>query len=153
VETDGIRPRRYFAYGSNMDRAQMKKRCPTARLEGPAHLMGWRYLVMEHGYATVLPAPGRAVYGLAWQLGSEDESSLDRYEGVAQGLYRKQDVEIELMADGRRVPAFLYVASSRVPGRPCPGYQEAVVAAAAREGLPADYVDELRGWLPPGRAW
>ena len=31
---------KYFAYGSNMDIAQMKRRCPEAELLGPAVLSG-----------------------------------------------------------------------------------------------------------------
>jgi hypothetical protein len=41
-----------------------------------------------------------------------------------------------------------YVARGRAPGRPQPGYQELLVAAAGEWGLPADYVDMLMRWLP-----
>jgi hypothetical protein len=35
----------YFAYGSNMDRPAMKRRCPGARALGPATIDGHRYFV------------------------------------------------------------------------------------------------------------
>ncbi|MDY0002073.1 MAG: gamma-glutamylcyclotransferase family protein [Polyangia bacterium] len=37
-----MKPVLYFAYGSNLDQAQMRRRCPTAAPIGPATLDGWR---------------------------------------------------------------------------------------------------------------
>ena len=47
----------YFAYGANMERAAMRKRCPAAQPLGPAALRGWRYVIAQ-GYGSVAPAPG-----------------------------------------------------------------------------------------------
>ena len=49
----------YFAYGANMERAAMAKRCPGAQPLGPALLRGWRYVIAQ-GYGSVAPAPGSA---------------------------------------------------------------------------------------------
>ena len=45
----------YFAYGANMERAAMAKRCPGAQPLGPALLRGWRYVIAQ-GYGSVAPA-------------------------------------------------------------------------------------------------
>ena len=45
----------YFAYGANMERAAMEKRCPGAQPLGPALLRGWRYVIAQ-GYGSVAPA-------------------------------------------------------------------------------------------------
>ena len=47
-----------------------------------------------------------------------------------------------------RMPALVYVARERREGRPRPGYQEEVIAAARDWALPADYVRRLERWLP-----
>ena len=47
----------YFAYGANMERAAMAKRCPGAQPLGPALLRGWRYVIAQ-GYGSVAPASG-----------------------------------------------------------------------------------------------
>ena len=43
----------YFAYGSNMDRLAMKRRCPGARAVGPAVLEGYRFFVGVDGWGSV----------------------------------------------------------------------------------------------------
>ena len=48
----------YFAYGSNMSRALMRARCPTAREVGTATLAGHRLIITSDGYASVVPEPG-----------------------------------------------------------------------------------------------
>jgi hypothetical protein len=45
--------------------------------------------------------------------------------------------------DGRRRAALVYVAASRVRGRPRSGYMEVVMAAAREAALPPDYVRDL----------
>ena len=77
----------HFAYGSNMSRALMQRRCPGARALGPARLDGWRYVVMHEGYASVAPAPGVAVHGVVWRLSPRDLAALNAYENLASGLY------------------------------------------------------------------
>ncbi len=142
--------RLYFAYGSNMVEPQMTERCPGARLIGPGTLRGYRFLINSHGYATIQPAPSAAVHGLLWRLTPADEASLDRYEGVRPGLYRK--VEMEIGTPGAPpVRAFLYVGTDSVPGAPRPGYLDAILAAAERHGLPEPYRRELAAWLRPAR--
>ena len=38
----------YFAYGSNLDPTQMRRRCPTSAPAGPATLDGWRLAFGGH---------------------------------------------------------------------------------------------------------
>ena len=69
----------HFAYGSNMSAALMRRRCPGARLEGCAHLPGYRFTVMRSGYASVVPAPGSIVHGVLWRLAPRDVAALNAY--------------------------------------------------------------------------
>ncbi|MFN0066157.1 MAG: gamma-glutamylcyclotransferase family protein [Limisphaerales bacterium] len=133
----------YFAFGANLDEAEMAHRCPGARSTGVARLPGWRFLTNCRGWGTIVPAPGCVVYGLLWQVTAADVASLDDYEGLPEGLYRRDQIEVFAL-DGRTVNAWAYFATDSEPGPPQPGYLEQVSAAAARLGLPAEYVAELR---------
>jgi len=136
----------HFAYGSNMSRALMQRRCPGARALGPARLDGWRYVVMHEGYASVAPAPGAAVHGVVWRLSPRDLAALNAYENLASGLYARRVLPV--LVGTRRRPALVYVAPGRAKGWPQPGYQELVVAAAREWSLPAAYVATLARWIP-----
>ncbi|HXQ50910.1 MAG TPA: gamma-glutamylcyclotransferase family protein [Stellaceae bacterium] len=133
--------RLYVAYGSNMCRIQMAKRCPAARPLGVASLPGRRFLINRPGFATLVAAPAARAYGLIWRLGVEDERSLDGYEGVADGDYRKEAVILP-----EHGAALIYIAADATPGTPRPAYLEAVLAAAAAAGLPPVYQAELARW-------
>jgi hypothetical protein len=136
----------HFAYGSNMDRAAMRRRCPTAAAIGPARLDGWRFVITRDGYASVVPAPGDDVHGLLWQLRPRDLAALNAYEALERGLYRRRTIPV--VSPHGRLPALVYVARDGGAGRPQPGYQESVVTAARDVGLPPAYVRSLERWLP-----
>ena len=139
----------YFAYGSNMDRAAMARRCPASKPVGIARLMRHRFLVFEVGYASVVRDPQRTVLGLLWDLALADVPALDRYESLSTGLYTKT-IQPVLTAKGPR-RAMVYVGRSTKPGLPKPGYMESVVEAAAKAELPPDYVQGLGRWLAKGQ--
>ena len=140
----------YFAYGSNMDRAAMRTRCPHSKPVGLARLVRHRFFVCQDGYASVARDPSRLVWGVLWDLALADVPALDRYESVATGLYAKT-VQPVLTAQGPR-RAMLYVARSMAPGAAKADYMEAVIAAAAEAGLPDAYRRELQAFLPNARS-
>ncbi|MEE7506238.1 gamma-glutamylcyclotransferase family protein [Methylobacterium mesophilicum] len=134
----------YFAYGANMDAAAMALRCPASRLIGGGHLPNHRFIIMREGYASVVPDPRRTVWGVLWELAPDDIPALDRYEGVAGGLYTKAALPVRTGEGVKR--ALIYRGCSTAPGRPRPGYLEAVVAAARAAQLPPVYIRELGTW-------
>jgi hypothetical protein len=140
----------YFAYGSNMDQAAMLQRCPASKPVGLARLMRHRFMIFDEGYATVVRDPQRAVWGMVWDLALADVPALDRYESLSTGLYTKVVQPVVTEQGGRR--AVVYVGRSAKPGTPRPGYMEGVVEAATHAGLPADYIQGLKLWLPKTQA-
>ena len=86
----------YFAYGSNMCRAPMRARCPSAHEVGVATLAGHRFLVTADGYASVAPEPGGLVHGLLWRLAPRDIAALDAYESLDTGLYTVVTLPVRL---------------------------------------------------------
>lgn len=133
--------RRCFAYGANMIAADMAKRCPAAREIGTATLAGWRFAIMEQGYATLLPDARSRAVGVLWSITPRCERELDAFEGVSRRLYGKETLMID------DAPALVYLAASTAPGRPRAGYLEPIVAAAQARDFPADYLEEMRRWL------
>lgn len=142
----GGRP--YFSYGSNMAVEQMAVRCPRAVLLGRARLRHHEFRISRSGYATVVRKRNGVVEGLAWLLARPDERALDRYEEVANGLYRKIDRVVELEG-GRRLRALIYEATQPAPGRARAGHVETIVAAALAHGFPPEAVARLSRWRRP----
>jgi len=136
----------HFAYGSNMDRAVMRKHAPAAAPIGVASLLHHRFVITADGYASVEPAPVRTVYGVLWRLTSRDRITLELWECVASGQYRAEMLQVR--SGGRRRPALVYVARRRREGRPKAGYMELALAAARAWNLPPGYVASLQRWLP-----
>ena len=66
----------YFAYGSNMSKTLMERRCRNAVAVGPARLEGWRFLVSLDGFASVVPAPGAVVHGVLWRISARELAAL-----------------------------------------------------------------------------
>ena len=139
----------YFAYGANMDAAAMALRCPTSHRVGRGRLPRHRFIVMREGYASVVRDPARTVWGVLWDLAPDDIPALDRYEGVAGGLYAKAALPVTTGAGVKR--ALIYLGRSTAPGRPRPGYLDAVLAAGRAAQLPPAYLREIGGWMrgPP----
>jgi gamma-glutamylcyclotransferase (GGCT)/AIG2-like uncharacterized protein YtfP len=139
----------YFAYGSNMDVAAMRRRCRSSLLCGTAELCQHRFFIMCGGYASIAPDPNQSVHGLLWQLAGSDIAALDRYEEVASGLYRKRVVTILFRGGYRR--ALIYWGRSTLPGAPRPMYMEAILTAAATAELPSRYLAFLARLWRNGR--
>ena len=103
----------YFAYGSNLDRAQMRHRCPSALLVGSARLASYRLGFAGHsalwggGVATLIRARGAQVPGLVWTLEAQDLGRLDRYEGHPVA-YQRSMLPVQL-DDGPRLRAHVYL--------------------------------------------
>jgi cation transport regulator ChaC len=136
----------YFAYGSNMNRALMRRHCPNAEELGTAALFGCRFMITTDGYASIVPRSGGRVHGVLWRLSVRDLAALNSYESIASGLYSK--LTLPVRKDGRRMAATLYVGRSRTAGRPKPGYLDVILNAAREWSLPVPYVRSLQRWSP-----
>ncbi len=138
--------KRYFAYGSNLDSAQMNFRCPENRRIGKAILPGYRWIITTRGYANVVPCQQEAVEGVLYEISDSDEAELDRYEGVAQGHYEKKTVRILL--NGEVTQAMIYIDPITEEGRPREEYVRRIENGIRDAELSPDYVERsLRRWL------
>ncbi len=139
----------YFAYGSNMDVEAMARRCPRSRPIGLARLERHRLAVMREGWLTAVRAPRSAVHGLLWELALSDVPALDRYEGLAKGVYAKAVQPVVAAGGAKR--ALVYFGANAGPGMAKPDYLAAVLSAARACGLPAGGIAALEALESSGR--
>lgn len=131
----------YFAYGANMDRAQMAERCPRSAPLGPAILARHRLAVMREGWLTAARDPHARVHGLLWNLSLADVPALDRFEGLGEGLYVKAAQPV--IAAGGAKRALVYFGANSGPGRVRPDYLRDIIAAARVWELPREAITTL----------
>ena len=81
--------KKYFAYGSNLNKEQMTKRTPFASSVGQAYISGWR--LVFRGVADIEPHEGGTLAVGLWNITKPDEENLDIYEGYPR-LYRKEEI-------------------------------------------------------------
>ena len=141
----------YFAYGSNMNLAQMARRCPGAQLGIQAELPGWRYFINGNGYAGIEKFSGGLVRGSLWSLLPQHWEALDQYEGVAGGYYEKKKMDVLSSRNGKQLPVWVYLSNDYNYGTPSSSYQEIVVQGARDVNLPESYLPVLEAWAdgPP----
>jgi cation transport regulator ChaC len=139
----------HFAYGSNMSRPLMQRRCPGAQAIGTARLAGWRFLITPEGFGSIERRPGALVLGVVWRLTPRDLAALNAYESLDSGLYVRRVIPVRHGA--RRMPALTYVGPRGGEGTPRPGYIAIVVDAARDWKFPESYIRALARWSPS--AW
>jgi hypothetical protein len=140
----------YFAYSSNMSADGMARRCPRAKALGLARLERHRLAVMSEGWLTAVRDPRACVHGVLWDLALSDVPALDRYEGLARGLYVKAAHPVVGPRGAKR--ALVYFGANAGPGIPRADYMTEIVAAARAWPLPAQAIAALESFLQaPGR--
>jgi gamma-glutamylcyclotransferase (GGCT)/AIG2-like uncharacterized protein YtfP len=137
----------YFAYGSNLWRKQMRDRCPGHEEIGYGVLRGYRWIISQRGYANIVLAACDEVHGKVYRLTESDERSLDRYEGVSEGGYRKEIVPVVL--DGHNTPCLVYVDPVEEEGVAWPEYVERLNRGIADAALSSGFVARyMRRFIP-----
>ncbi|RAJ71686.1 AIG2 family protein [Streptomyces sp. Amel2xB2] len=139
----------YAAYAANLDARLMSRRAPHSPLQGTGWVTDWRLtfggeqMGWEGALATIVEAaPGSQVFVALYDVAPMDEDSLDRWEGVGMGIYRRTKVRVHTL-DGE-VTAWCYVLNGYEGGLPSARYLGDIADAAESAGAPHDYVMELR---------
>ncbi len=146
----------YFAYGSNMNRAQMKSRAGQILEEQQGKLENYEMLFNKKargGSATanIRPAPGKTVYGVLYKIAESALRALDRFEGVPEH-YRRVEVTVT-DPTGKKLAAHAFIATKVEKGlRPAAHYLQTILDGAAEHGLPPEYVDQIRAIAEAGAA-
>lgn len=103
-----LKKRLYIAYGSNMNKEQMKYRCPDAKIIGKTYLKDWELTIPF--YANIEMKNGTLTPILLWEISAEDEAKLDRYEGYPN-LYDKKDFLVSI--NNTLVSAMAYIMTDK----------------------------------------
>jgi len=120
----------YLAYGSNLNVQQMRNRCPGARVIGTAEIRNYELLFKgsrSGSYLTIEKKRGGKVPVAVWEVSSENEKALDRYEGFPTFYYKKELVINVKLLDGtvERRAAFVYIMHENCPlGTPSEIYMD-----------------------------
>jgi len=138
----------YAAYGSNMDPAQMRTRCPHSPFAGTGWIPGWRLtfggedLGWEGALATLVEDPAGAVFVGLYDITQYDRISLDKWESADTGLYQTITLRVSTLESD--VLAWTYVLDGYEGGLPSARYLGLIAEAAEKAGAPESYVSELR---------
>ncbi len=108
-----MKPVFIFAYGSNLDEAQMQARCASAQMECravlPHHGLVFGGFSQRWGgaVANAVPEQGGQVEGVLYRIEAADLRCLDRHEGHPFAYERVQMEVVD--RSGARRPAHVYV--------------------------------------------
>ena len=147
----------YFAYGSNMDAAQMKERCPCAkfvcRAKLPSHRLAFtlRSLRRRCGVADILRDETKHVWGVVYELLESELENLDKDEDFnpgrpyGQNEYSRENCYVWHEGDAKRPLLVSLYRGHPQPNPPLPNcdYKNLIVEGAKQWQLPADYIQEL----------
>ena len=122
----------YLAYGSNLNKRQMKHRCPDAVPVGTVTIKD--YDLVFRTFANIEPKRGAEVQCGIWRISAEDERHLDRYEGYPR-FYVKQDFWVEVGGEAVRAMAYVMNDGVRRKAPPSTDYLMTIVEGYANFGL------------------
>lgn len=149
----------YFAYGSNLDWQQIKRRCPSASFFCIAMLLNYRlefthYSDVEHRkcwVADIVPADKENVWGVVYRLDEADIGNLDKNEGYkpqrAKNSYLRK--EIMVYKDGNKefpITAWTYEVMDKIlkNNKTSETYKQQIINGADLWHLPFDYIEKLK---------
>ena len=134
-------PELYFAYGSNLDLAQMRIRCPGATLISTGWLDGYRLVFGGFSHARgggtanlVATNQGDRAHGVLFHMTPKDWDRLDPFEGYPR-VYDRHVVRITNPV-GWVVEAQAYIKHRHDPNPPASAYRRIVETGYRFHGLP-----------------
>lgn len=132
----------YIAYGSNLNKEQMERRCPGAIPRYKAYLRGWRLMYKGSktgSYLTIERSEGDCVPVVIWEITDTHEKSLDRYEGFPV-FYYKKSFKMPI-ADGEIEPFAYIMDEERSYGVPSQTYVDVCKEGYSDFGFDTQYLD------------
>jgi len=134
----------YFAYGSNMSTERMSSRASSAKTVGRARIPDKRLVYNKRskdgsGRANLVDSPGDEVWGVLYEVETDQLVALDRTEGG----YERQEVSV-ITEQGQTIQAVVYI-SDQLTDTPIPydWYKQLIVSGAREHQLPEHYIELL----------
>lgn len=124
----------YMAYGSNLNKRQMAKRCPTARPVGSAMIYG--HELVFRGVADIARSNDTMHIPVGiWEIEPEDERELDIYEGYPH-LYGKVKI----------AGIMTYTMNRNNISKPSDAYFNTILEGYRDFGLDTSFLYDAAGW-------
>lgn len=127
----------YFAYGSNLNIEQMRRRCPRAIPLGKFYLYDAK--LVFRGVADCVYAEGSKCPGGLWKITTDCLHSLDAYEGRradGSGTYRREWVELDGIPNESRLLYYSMNSTGIFP--PTESYLKTIIEGYRDFDLPLD---------------
>jgi gamma-glutamylcyclotransferase len=141
----------YFAYGSNMSRARLQARIPTAQSIGAAWMDGWRLACNKRGVdgtgkANLVSAVGFQAWGVLYRLDDDHWETLDTFEpGYVRSMVKVNAYKGQQSVDlSKRESAQIYLATnvgSEIA--PADWYREHLLIGAREHDLPEEIIRQI----------
>ena len=141
----------YFAYGSNMDRAQLEDRVGEVGFVAIGQLHDHKLVFNRKGsyragaVASVIATPGEVVFGVVWALAPEQ---LQKLSIIEDPRAYKRDLKIVSTEDRENLTCNVFVSIPEGDTEPDADYVALLVEAAKKAGLPRQYVSMIESYKP-----
>jgi len=141
----------YFAYGSNLNFTQMKKRCPSAKVVSKAKKLNYTLCFPiiskkreNMGVASIKKSKGNIVEGVLYLISSMDLLQLDKFEAIGQ-RYKRKKVFVNLN-DNKKKLVWTYIAISdhKENYPPSVAYLNLILAGAEEHNLSKNYIIDIK---------
>ena len=139
----------YFAYGTLLELAEIRKHCPTAEPLGIYQLKDYQLDFAacgpdsSIGGCTLKDAPGNTMQGMLYRLSQEESDTLERAAGLDRGLWARHPVSL-LSLTGAQIPANTFIIPSPSgPYAPPATYTRPIIDGAKAIPLNPDYIAQL----------
>jgi len=112
----------YFAYGSNLNKKQMRERCPDSKPMFIATLHNYKLVFVgwsrqwRGGVASIKPFGGERVRGAIYEISEQCLQRLDGYEGYP-GNYNRFKVTV-FDEDSEPIEAITYIKAGQIEETP-----------------------------------
>lgn len=147
----------YFAYGSNLMLAEIRRSCPTAerkcrvKLPGYALVFPRRSTGRDCGVASIEVSAGSNVWGGVYQISELERASLESREGFRRNRPLPANsyvpANVAVFEDGdlaKRLEVLTFVANPQAnPPLPSNEYKNLIIAGAREWNLDAGYLAGL----------
>jgi len=137
----------YFAYGSNLNIAQMSRRCPNAKpiiLPQPLYISDWQ--LCFRGVADIEPQEGSKLPIGLWKITPECEKRLDSYEGYPH-LYSK--IYFTMLINQKKETILCYQMNTNRISPPFTSYYNTIFQGYKDFNLNTEYLEKARNQSYP----
>lgn len=133
----------YAAYAGDLCLSQMTYYCPTAQPIAKSWLHDFKLVFKgspKHAHATVIPAEGKAVPVIIWEISDQDEAALDKSNFVEYGYYTKEHMTLEVAGEMREV--LIYIMRPYDYGMPSKSYLDLLTRGYLDFNFPTTVLEE-----------